>query len=72
MIGHFPKVGPTAKKSGRIFPEKYSRIRFMKLNPGMIDWHNDDLVHVNDDLCEYFIPLMLQYYILLYVIWKLN
>ena len=30
----------------------------MKLNPGMIDWHNDDPVHrYRDDLCEYPIPI---------------
>jgi|TARA_R110000803_G_scaffold36513_7_gene78443 hypothetical protein len=54
------QVTPTAKKFWEDFPaEKYSRIRFMKLNPGgKIDWHNDDPGHpLPDDLCEYLIPI---------------
>jgi hypothetical protein len=53
-------IAPLAKKFWDEFPaEKYSRIRFMKLNPaGKIDWHNDDPgTPLPDDLCEYLIPI---------------
>jgi hypothetical protein len=54
------ELAPTAKKFWEEFPaERYSRIRFMKLNAhGMIDWHNDDPgTPLPEDLCEYLIPI---------------
>ena len=54
------ELAPTAKKFWDDFPaERYSRIRFMKLNAGgKIDWHNDDPgTPLPNDLCEYLIPI---------------
>jgi len=54
------ELTPNAKQFWDKFPaEKYSRIRFMKLNPGgKIDWHNDDPgTPLPEDLCEHLIPI---------------
>lgn len=54
------QIAPAAKMFWDKFPaERYSRIRFMKLDPaGRIDWHNDHPGHqLPEDLCEYLIPI---------------
>ena len=51
---------PLATMFWKQFPaEKYSRIRFMKLEAqGQIEWHDDHPGHnLPEDLCDYLIPI---------------
>ena len=51
---------PMATKFWKQFPaEKYSRVRFMKLEAhGQIEWHDDHPKHeLPEDLCDYLIPI---------------
>ena len=54
------KNAPLATKFWKQFPaERYSRIRFMKLEAhGKIEWHDDHPGHeLPNDLCDYLIPI---------------
>jgi hypothetical protein len=52
-------LAPKAEKFWKEFPaERFTRIRFMKLNPGgKIDWHNDCPTHMPEDISKTVIPI---------------
>lgn len=53
------RLAPKAEKFWKEFPaEKFTRIRFMKLDPkGKIDWHNDCPTQMPKDISQTVIPI---------------